>query len=328
MKVTIYSEHWNQFWSLPEHFVDALRADFPQIEFMRTRTDSELGELLQETEIYFGYRFLPGDIHRAKNLKWIHVPAASVFPLKDLGLTERGIIVTNSRGLHAIPIAEHVIGCMLVFSRKFMDCWKFQQNRHYGAREILNDPPLPTELRGKTVFILGAGGIGKEVARLCKAFGMRVLASKKHVEGDVANIDKIFTPQNFREALPEADYVVISVPRTAETDDLIGTAEIAMLKNSCILINIARAKIIQQDALIDALKENRIRGAALDVFEQEPLPSDSVLYTLPNVFLTPHTSGVSAEEHWPRMMDLFKDNLRRYLAKETLLNVVNLRDGY
>jgi phosphoglycerate dehydrogenase-like enzyme len=328
MKVAIYSEHWNQFWSLPQHFVDSLRNDFPQIEFNRAPTDPELGELLQEAEIYFGYRFLPGELDRAKLLKWIHVPAASVFPLIDLGLTERGIIVTNSRGLHAIPIAEHVIGCMLVFSRKFTDCWKFQQNRYYGAREILNEPPLPAELRGKTVFILGAGGIGKEVARLCKAFGMRVLASKKHVDGSVPNIDKIFSPKNFREALPEADYVVISVPRTAETDDLIGEAELAMLKSSCILINIARAKIVQQDALIDVLKENRIRGAALDVFEQEPLPSDSVLYTLPNVFLTPHTSGVSAEEHWPRMMDLFTDNLRRYLSYQPLLNVVNLAEGY
>jgi D-2-hydroxyacid dehydrogenase (NADP+) len=328
MQVAIYSEHWNQFWSLPEHFVNSLRNDFPQIEFKRARTDSELGELLQRAEIYFGYRFLPGDIDRARHLKWIHVPAASVFPLIDLGLTERGIIVTNSRGLHAIPIAEHVIGCMLVFSRKFLDCWKFQQNRHYGAREILNDPPLPAELRGKTVFILGAGGIGKETARLCKAFGMRVLAAKKHVEGSEENIDQLFTPQNFRDALPQADYVVISVPRTVETDDLIGSKELSMLKTSCVLINIARAKIIQQDALIDALKQNKIRGAALDVFEKEPLPSDSVLYTLPNVFLTPHTSGVSAKEHWPRMMDLFAENLRRYISHQPLLNVVNLQEGY
>jgi len=328
MKIGIYSEHWNQFWSLPDHFVNELRAEFPQIEFKRARNETDLAKVLQEAEIYFGYRFTPEIIDAAKILKWIHVPAASIFPLLDLGLTERGIVVTNSRGIHAIPIAEHVIGCMLVFSRKFLECWKFQQNHHYGAREILNDPPLPAELRGKTVFILGAGGIGKETARLCKAFGMRVLAAKKHVEGNEKHIDQLFTAQNFREALPQADFVVISVPRTAETDDLIGPEELSVLKTSCVLINIARAKIIQQDALIKALKENKIRGAALDVFEQEPLPSDSELYSLPNVFLTPHTSGVSAAEHWPRMVELFKDNLRKYLAKQPLLNVVNLEEGY
>jgi phosphoglycerate dehydrogenase-like enzyme len=157
---------------------------------------------------------------------------------------------------------------------------------------------------------------------------MLVLAAKKRAERSEENVDQLFTPQNFRDALPQADFVVISVPRTAETDDLIGAAEISMLKKSCVLINIARAKIIQQDALIDALEQNKIRGAALDVFEQEPLPSDSALYTLPNVFLTPHTSGVSAEEHWPRMMDLFTDNLRRYRSNQPLLNVVNLQEGY
>jgi phosphoglycerate dehydrogenase-like enzyme len=328
MQIVLYSEHWNRFWCLPPELVDSLRAEFPQIEFRHARTEKELCEFLPDAEIYFGYRFLRESLDGGRQLKWIHVPAANVYPLVELGLAQRGIVVTNSRGLHAVPIAEHVIGCMLVFSRKFLESWRFQQNHYYGAREILNDPPLPGELRSKTVLILGAGGIGKEIARLSKAFGMRVLASKKHPEVAVEHVDQIYSPENFRDALPEADYLVISVPRTSETDHLIGEAELSKLKSSCVIINIARAKIIRHDALVQCLSENRIRGAALDVFEQEPLPSDSILYSLPNVFLTPHTSGVSAVEHWPRMMELFAENLRRYLAGQPLLNVVNLQEGY
>jgi len=327
MKIVLYSEHWNRFWSLPPGLVQQLRERFLQLDFLHARTEAEILEFLPDAEIYFGYRFLREHVDSAKRLKWIHVPAASVQPLMELGLKERKIVVTNSRGVHATPIAEHVVGCMLVFSRKFLESWRFQQTHHYGAREILNDAPPLGELRGKTVLILGAGGIGKEVARLSKAFGMRVLASKKNPE-KLENVDHVYGPENFRDALPEADFLVISVPRTPETDGVIGEIELSRLKSSSVVINIARARIIRQDALLRCLKENRIRGAALDVFEQEPLPSDSELYSLSNVFLTPHTSGVSSLEHWPRMIELFAENLRRYLAGQPLINVVNLREGY
>ena len=304
-----------------------LQMDFPQVEFRQAKSEKEVADWISDSEIYFGFKYLREYLDQAKILKWIHVPAVSVQPLMDLGLADRGIVVTNSRGVLSIAIAEHVIGFMLVFSRKFMESWQFQQARQYGAREILNQAPALTELRGKTVLILGAGGIGKELARLCKAFGMNVIGSKKHPE-PLEHFDHIYSSENFREALPEADYLVIALPRTAETDDLIGVDELSKLKRSCVLINVARAKIVQHDALVSCLKQNQIRGAALDVFEQEPLPSDSVLYTLPNVFLTPHTAGVSTAEHWPRMMELFAENLRRYLAGQPLMNVVDLQSGY
>ena len=328
MKIVLYSEHWNRFWCLPPELIPWLRTDFPEIDFYHARTEQEISDSLADAEIYFGYRLQKKDVAIAKNLKWIHVPAASVHPLTDLGLQEKGIVVTNSKGLHAVPIAEHVIGCMLVFSRKFLESWQYQQKRHYAAREILTQSPLPGELRGKTVLVLGLGSIGNEVARLCKAFGMRVLACKRNAGGVHENVDQIFSAGDFRQPLPEADYLVIAVPRTANTDGLIGEAEMELLKKSCVIINIARAKIIQREVLMRYLKENRIRGAALDVFEQEPLPSDSELFSLPNVFLTPHTSGVSAAEHWPRMLELFAENLRRYTQGQPLMNVVDLNEGY
>jgi phosphoglycerate dehydrogenase-like enzyme len=328
MKVVFYNEHWNQFWTLPPELVQWLRKDFPEIEFHHARSEQQMFDSIQDAEIFFGYRLQKQDVEVAKNLRWVHVPAASVYILLDLGLQERGITVTNSRGLHAVPIAEHVLGFMLAFSRKFIESWRYQQDHYYAAREILTEPPLPGELRGKTVLVLGLGAIGGEVARLCKAFGMRVLACKRNPSGIYENVDQVFSAEDFRNPLPESDYIVIAVPRTPITDGMIGEAELQLLKKSCVVINIARGKIIQYNALIRCLKENRIRGAALDVFDQEPLPPDSELFSLPNVFLTPHTSGVSALEHWPRMMELFAENLRRYIAGQPLMNVVDLNEGY
>jgi phosphoglycerate dehydrogenase-like enzyme len=327
MKVLLFNEHWNRFWNIPSEMLQWLQMDFPQVEFRQAKSEAEVADWIVDTEVYFGFKYLREYLQNAKALQWIHVPAVSVQPLTDLGLAERGIVVTNSRGVLSVTIAEHVIGFMLVFSRKFIESWQLQQKQEYGARELLNDPPPMTELKGKTVFILGAGGIGKELAGLCKAFGMTVLGSKKHPQ-PVENFDRIYSSEDFREGFPEADYLVIALPRTAETDGLIGAEELSKLKQSCVVINVARAKIIDQKALVAALKEKRIRGAALDVFEQEPLPSDSILFTLPNVFLTPHTAGVTTAEHWPRMMELFAENLRRYLAKQPLMNVVDLQAGY
>ena len=324
----MYSEHWNGFWCLPPHIVNDLQSQFPEFQIVHARNDDQIAASRPDAEVYFGYRLRKQEVDIARRLRWVHVPAASVHPLTNLGLQERGIVVTNSAGLHAPPISEHVIGCMLVFSRKFLESWHYQIKNHYAAREILNEPPLPGELRGKTVVILGLGGIGQQVARLCKCFGMRVIATRKRPQGKQEHVDDLVQASGFRKILPLADYLVIALPLTSETDRLLGEEELRLLKPSCVLINIARGTIVQQDPLIRALKEGWIRGAALDVFETEPLPSSSELYQLPNVFLTPHTSGVSAEEHWPRMKELFAENLRRYAAGEELLNIVNLTEGY
>jgi phosphoglycerate dehydrogenase-like enzyme len=328
MKVVLYNEHWNGFWSLPSHVVDHLRLKFPDVAFIHARKESDIVHTIADAEIYFGYRLQKSDADTAKKLKWVHVPAASVQQLVGLALEERGIIVTNSKGIHAGPISEHVLGCMLVFSRKFLDSWKFQQKRQYAARELLNEPPFPEELRGKTVVILGLGSIGLQLARLCKAFGMRILGVKRTVDGNHDFVDQVFMAGEYRKPLAEADFIVIAVPQTKETEGLIGEEEISLLKKSCVLINVARGSVVVQAALVRALKEKRILGAALDVFDQEPLPSDSELFSLPNVFLTPHTSGVSGSEHWPRMEQLFAENLHRFIAGKPLLNVVDLKRGY
>jgi D-2-hydroxyacid dehydrogenase (NADP+) len=328
MKVSIFCQFWNPFWSVPETNVEELRSSFPDIDFINIRNTAELLSELPGVEVHFGYRLDGDQIRKAESLRWIHVPAANVFGFDTELLMQRKILLTNAKGEHVGPISEHVIGTMIVFSRRFMECWDFQKARHYAQKEILHTNPPLSELRGKTVFILGYGNIGKEVARLCKAFGMRVLASKRKPVEHPENVDRLYLAENFREGLSEADYIVITMARTKETEGLLGEAELSMLKPDCVIINVARANIIRQKALFRVLKEEKIRGAALDVYEQEPLPETSELYDLPNVFLTPHLAGVNSAEHWNRMFGLFSENLNRYLRGEMLINLVDLNSGY
>lgn len=328
MKVVIHGSFWNPFWAVPDQQVETLRKALPQVDFIHIKNPAKLTASLRDAEAFFGYRLDSTQISTGTKLRWIHVPAANVFGFDTAQLREKGILLTNSRGLHAVPIAEHVIGAMLVFSRRFMECWEFQRRHHYGQKDLLNSDPPIGELLNKTVYILGMGSIGKEVARLCKAFGMRVIGSKRRASGKMENVDQLYLSENFREGLPHADYVVICMARTSGTEGLLGGEELSLLKKECVLINVARTAIIYQVPLIEYLKQGKIRGAALDVFEREPLPSDSELFRLPNVFLTPHVAGVNRSEHWNRMFQLFTENLSRFIRGDVLLNQVDLETGY
>ena len=184
---------------------------------------------------------------------------------------------------------------------------------------------VPTELKGKTVGIVGLGKIGSDVARLARAFRTKVLVMEKLAttrEKDVAGVDELFPPNEFLQMLPECDFVILTLPLTPETKGLIGETELRVMKSTAYIINVARGPIIKQDALIQALKEGWIAGAALDVFEAEPLPPESELWELPNVIISPHTAPY-IERHTALLTELFCENLRRFLNGEELINVVD-----
>jgi phosphoglycerate dehydrogenase-like enzyme len=327
MKVVIFSQAWNPFWNVPESKVNKLRPKYPQTKFVYPKEEPNFRKELQDAEIFFGYRLEPAQLEAAINLKWVHCAAANVSQFVTPDFISRKITLTNSRAMHATPIAEHVIGSMLVFSRKFMEAWQHQQKGHYAAYDIINGEPPLSELRGKTLYIIGLGGIGKETARLAKAFGMNVIASRKrNIKAE--DVDELLDAENFRDGLGRADYLLLSLPLTAESRGLIGERELALLKPECVVMNVARSGVLDTKALIKFLREGRIRGANLDVFDQEPLPENHELFSVPNLFLTPHIAGVVANEHWNRMFWLFEENLKRYLAKKPLLNVVDLQSEY
>jgi phosphoglycerate dehydrogenase-like enzyme len=280
----------------------------------------------------------PFDLSLAPRLKWIQLISAGLDRFVGHPIMESDIIITTASGIHATPIAEYVLASMLTFSRRFRDMWRLQERREWPEDrwEILRGE----ELRGKTVGILGYGSIGREVGRLCKALGMRVLATDSAPDmedrgyrppstGDPKGmlLDSLFPPSQFREMLKECDFFIVAVPLTPETEGMVGREELKAMKGSAYLVNISRGRVVDEEALIEALKEGWIGGAGLDVFAQEPLPEESELWGLDKVILSPHVSA-DTPHYQERFTELFCENLRRYLAGEELLNVVDKKRGY
>jgi phosphoglycerate dehydrogenase-like enzyme len=244
-------------------------------------------------------------------------------------MLERDVVFTNSAGVHAVPVAEHAVAMMFYFARG-LD--RVEASRRAGRpwdRDRIACAPSPVgELYESVVGIIGYGGIGREVGRQAKGLGMRVWAVKRHPEGGrLEHADRLFGPGDLDEVLAASDYVVITVPHTSETSGLIGAAELSRMKRNAVLINVARGDILDEGALIEALRAGAIRGAGLDVYGVEPLPVTSGLWDLDNVCLTPHIGGVSPR-FWERETALIIENIRRYLAAEPMLNVVDKQAGY
>jgi phosphoglycerate dehydrogenase-like enzyme len=259
---------------------------------------------------------------RAPRLKWIQMMSAGVDRLRDTDIWHSHVMITGVSGIHATPIGEFVLELMLMFAKGASRCFQMKQKREWQRF-------LPTVLCGKTVGIIGLGHIGQEVARLSKAFGMRVIATRRSVKmtGRARYADRLLPAKKLPLLLAESDFVVISVPQIPETHHLIGEKELTMMKPTAYLINIARGGIIDEEALIRALDEKRIAGAGLDVTAREPLPAESRLWDFDNVILSPHVAG-GMEEYVTRATELFCENLRRYLAGKKLRNVIDRKRGY
>ncbi len=289
---------------------------------------ANLAAILGQAEVLFTSPMIPPDIADiAPNLRWVQLTSAGLDRLLDSDLARSGITLTTASGIHAVPIGEYVMGAMLAFAKGFAGAMRAQAQRTWR-------PYLAEELYGKTVGIVGLGAIGGHVARLAKADGMRVMAIRRSVQSraegpdtGVADVDELLPPSDLPYLLSQADYVVIAVPLTEESRGLIGERELRAMKPTARLINIARGAIIDETTLVRALKEGWIAGAALDVFEQEPLSPESELWGMENVILTPHISG-GTPVYMERAVALFADNLRRYLAGEPLRNTVDLKRGY
>ncbi len=254
-------------------------------------------------------------LEAASLVRWLHTPSAGIDHLLTPPLRARSdIILTNSAGMHGIPIAEFVIGFMLQHVKHFSELRAAQAQQYWLESLDIH------ELYDATLLIIGLGGIGQEVARRAAAFGMRVWGSRRTAQ-PVPNVERVVGPDAWRELLPEAQFVVIAAPLSAETHGMLDTAALRSMRPDAYLINIARGAIIEEAALIQALREGWIAGAALDAFEIEPLPADNPLWSLPNVFVTPHCTWRSPHMH-RRAAERFLENLQRYRAGMPLHNVV------
>ena len=278
----------------------------------------------------------------APQLRWIHAHSAGVDHLLDQPVIQtEGVLLTSSSGIHATNIAEYVYMMMLAFGHRLPAMLRLQGEAHWpdeGRFRML----LPRELRGSTIGIVGYGSIGREIARLAFLFGMEVLASKRDVrqpadpdgyvipgtgDPDGSFFHRLYPPEALVSMVRECDFVVLTVPLTESTRMMFGAEAFEAMKETAYLINVSRGGIVDEAALLEALQTGQIAGAAMDVFESEPLPADSPLWKLPSLIISPHISGNTADYN-DKAAALFVENLRRYLARKDLLNLVDRTRGY
>lgn len=323
--VAIYSPFAS--WCIPEEQVDRLRGVFPQHTFVRADSDEEALERIPDADVAFSSLIDEDHFRAAERLRWIHSPAAGVGSMLFPEMIASPIVITNSRGNSSATIAEHVIAVTLALLRGLPLAWRRQAERVW-AQDEFNDTVDIRLLRSARVLVVGVGSIGSEVARLAAAFGAEVVGIRRHSGRErPAGTKVIVGPEHLHDELPAADVVVIAAPQTRETVHLIGARELALMKRDAVLVNVSRGKLVDESALAAALETGRLRGAALDVFEHEPLVHDSPLWGRPDVLITPHVSGFHAR-HWPNAAALFAENLKRFDAGTPLLNVVDKQAGY
>ena len=237
------------------------------------------------------------------------------------------VVITNSRSVHAVTMAEHTLGLVLALARRFPSAVRYQQQKHWAQQEIWDEQPHPIEINGRTLLIVGYGAIGQELAERARACGMRIVGVKRDPSRGTEHADSVMGTDKLEAALGEADFVVLCAPLTPDTERFFEARKFAAMKKTAYFINVGRGALVEASALGEALQAKTIAGAAIDVAEIEPLAPESPLWEAPNLFITPHLSAVS-ERLWHRHAALLLDNLDRYFAGRELLNVVDKQRGY
>ncbi len=303
--------------------LDTIGALAPDMRVVATRDRSEIEALLDEIEIAAGW-FPHNLVARAPGLRWFQQWGAGAdWLLRYPETIDRDFVLTNTSGIHAIPISEQIIGMLLMFARGLHRAVRAQAQQQWWRAE----PADLFELAGKTMLLVGVGAIGARTAMLASALGMTVEGIRRDPARAVAGVSAMYGPDQLRERLAHADVVVLTVPLSRITQAMIGAAELRAMKPTAYLINIGRGGTVDEPALVRALREQRIAGAALDVFAEEPLPPSSPLWAMEHVIITGHYAG-STPKYNQRAMAIFLDNLRRYRSGEPLRNVVDKQAGY
>jgi phosphoglycerate dehydrogenase-like enzyme len=326
-KLTICVWHPFTEWRPPASLAEGIQKRWPAMRVLHLPDYDRLPQELPDTDIFVGYSLRAKQLADAKKLKWIHSTAAGVAQLMYPELRDSGILVTNPSGIFSVPMAEHTLGLLIALARNFPDSVRYQDQSRWAQQELWDRPQHLTELNGQVLLIVGYGSIGHELARRAKALDMRVWGVSRTGTGDSTLTEKIVPITQLHEVLPHGDFVVVSAPETSETKHLIGAPELARMKPTACLVNVARGSLLDQSALLAALQQKKIAGAALDVTDPEPLLAPHPLWKAPNLLITPHTSAIS-DRLWPRQTTLLLDLLERWFAGRDLFNQVDLDRGY
>lgn len=328
MKLLIVLHHRFELWTVPTWFWGKLRAEFSQLEVLHRDNYDTIETDIRDAEVVFTLSLKPDQFKAAQKLKWIHCPAAAVHQFSFPELMNSDVILTNGRDVHGPVVAEHVMALIFAMAKNLHLAARYQQKHVWGQEAIWYSYPHPREIAGATLGLVGLGSIGRAVAKHASALGMRVIAVREHPEkGSDEGVGEVFSTSQLDSLLTQSDYVVLAAPVTGDTMHLMNATRLAKMKPNACLINVGRGQLVDEAALAQVLRGKRLGGAALDVFEKEPLPSDSPLWDIENLLITPHTAGL-AEKLWERQYELFCENLRRYLSHMPLLALVNKQKGY
>jgi phosphoglycerate dehydrogenase-like enzyme len=286
-------------------------------------------DAVRDAEVYFGFGIPKPVFLAARRLCWVHSAAAGVGNALFPEMMASDALLTNSAGMHAVPIAEYVVAGVLHFFRG-LDVAAAQQHESRWDKSFFTAMDTSVrEVSGARVLIVGAGGIGGQVAIRFAALGATCVGVRRHPErGTPPGFDRVVGTPDVDRELPIADVVVLAAPLTQESKGFLTAERFKRVKQGAILVNVARGALVDEDALVDALRSGRLRGAVLDVFREEPLASDSPLWQLRSALISPHISPVSPGRFWPRALELFCDNWRRYDRGEPLRNLVDKQAGY
>jgi phosphoglycerate dehydrogenase-like enzyme len=325
----------------PEPLVERIRAVSPRLRvevYPAAEADDLPESLVGDVEVLYTGRALPAP-EAAPSLRWVQFHFAGIDHVADHPILRSGIKVTTLSGAAASQMGEFTLMCILALARRLPRMERDRQEKRWAENRF--DRFRPLDLDGSTVGIVGYGSVGREVGRLCQAFGAKVLATKRNLKavgengyaldrhGDPGSDvpERLYPPQALRSMAALCDFLVVTVPLTSETRGLINRAVLQEMKPTACLIDVSRGGVVDHNALVEALSEKRLGGAALDVYPVEPLPTTSPLWEMPNVILSPHVAGASSH-YFEQATTLFTENLQRYLADQPLLNVYDPQIGY
>jgi len=306
----------------------ALPPDMEAVEELarevRTARPSELAEALRGADVLLAWDFTTPALRSAwastDSLRWVHTASAGVDNVLTPEVVDSDVVVTNARGVFETPIAEYVTGLVLVTAKDMIGTWQRQQRREWQHRETHS-------VQRRVAVVVGVGPIGRAVARMLAGVGLQVRGVGRTGRGDDPDFGEVAAAENLRDHVADADYVVLAAPLTPQTRGMVDRDVLAAMPERAMLVNVGRGELVVEEELVAALQQGRIAGAALDVFEKEPLPSDSPLWTMPQVLVSPHMSADTVG--WrDDLAALFVENLSRWCKGEPLRNVVDKKLGY
>lgn len=329
-KLRIHVENWTDYnphvLITEKHVTAALRknrdlAGLVNFSFGWDYADFDTHMRDAEVLVFMGMELdTKGFAARAPNLRWIQMTSAGVEHIKPFDWLPSHIVMTNNSGVHTDKLGEFGITGVMMLNANVPIMTTNQRERRWQKA-------FGTSIKGKTVAVIGVGAVGGGVAKLAKALGMRVIGVRRD-GGKHPHVDKMYKPSQLDRVMPQADFVVLALPLTDETRNLVDREALGLLKPGAGIVNIGRGATLDQAALIEGLESGQIGGAVLDAHDPEPLPADSPLWTTRNVIVSPHTASADVAQYVPLTLDVTFDNIRRYLKKKPLLNVIDLRLGY